>query len=224
MVNYSDGKIYRIVCGKTGLYYIGSTAEKYLSKRLQKHISQYKLYKAGKTTTKVTSFNIIELGDFSIELIETYSCSNVYELRKREGEVLKEHIGNELCVNKLMAYGVKKKGNYNYNKEYNELTKEVIIQQKGIEYYELHKAEIAQKQKEYYEINKAQIAQKKKEYYELNKVEVAQQRNQKVLCDCGVYISSSNLTRHKGTDRHIYRMKHLMLMIDLMFNDEIIII
>ena len=42
MVNYQQGKIYKIVDKTNNNIYIGSTAEKYLSKRLQKHIAHYK--------------------------------------------------------------------------------------------------------------------------------------------------------------------------------------
>ena len=31
MVNYENGKIYKIVCNETGSIYIGSTAQKYLA-------------------------------------------------------------------------------------------------------------------------------------------------------------------------------------------------
>ena len=47
MVNYTNGKIYKIVCLTTNQIYIGSTT-KPLSTRLANHRADYKLYKNGK--------------------------------------------------------------------------------------------------------------------------------------------------------------------------------
>ena len=47
MVNYEHGKIYKKVCNETGLIYIGSTAQKFLSTRLGGHEANYKQYLNG---------------------------------------------------------------------------------------------------------------------------------------------------------------------------------
>lgn len=39
MVNYKDGKIYKIVSSQTAKIYIGSTTKKYLSQRMDDHRS-----------------------------------------------------------------------------------------------------------------------------------------------------------------------------------------
>ena len=44
MVNYQLGKIYKIVCNKTGLIYVGSTCEPTLARRLVKHKADYNQY------------------------------------------------------------------------------------------------------------------------------------------------------------------------------------
>jgi len=84
MVNYNDGKIYKIVDNTNGNIYIGSTAEKRLCRRLQKHLSYYKGYLKGITKTKISSFNILSNGDYKIYLLETYPCNNKDELHMRE--------------------------------------------------------------------------------------------------------------------------------------------
>ena len=64
-----------------------------------------------------TAFKIIECGDFKIELIEEYKCENAEELRRREGELIKQLN----CVNKQIAgRGVKQyaKDNAKTIKEY----------------------------------------------------------------------------------------------------------
>ena len=43
MVNYSNVKIYKVVCYETGKEYIGSTCAPSLSRRLSEHIRKYKL-------------------------------------------------------------------------------------------------------------------------------------------------------------------------------------
>jgi hypothetical protein len=194
MVNYKDSKIYRIVCDKTGQYYIGSTAEKYLSRRLQKHLNNYKEWKNGTRPNKISSFDIFENGAFRIELIENFECSNVYELRKREGEIIKEHLENMLCVNKVIEYGLQKKDNPNWKEEIKPFSKE--------------------KMKQYRELNKDKIKEIKKQYRELNKDKIAEHKKQIVICECGENSTSSHLKRHQNT------YKHLMRMIDIMFYEK----
>ena len=128
MVNYNDSKIYKIVDNTTGKFYIGATSLKYLSQRLQKHLSNYKdNYK------NVSSYEIFKNENFKIELIEMCPCNNIYELRKREGEIILQNKDNILCVNKVIEYGLIKKGNDNWYKEY----------------YEINKDKIKEKQREY---------------------------------------------------------------------------
>ena len=95
MVNYEEGKIYKIVCNKTGLIYIGSTTKHYLSDRLNEHSSRYKHYKDGKEKTKSTSYKIIDNGDYDIILIENYPCNSKDELRARE----RFYIDQFECIN-----------------------------------------------------------------------------------------------------------------------------
>ena len=89
--DYSQGKIYKIVCNKTGLVYIGSTC-KTLEERLKRHeydmehfihIRNNKPDKL-KNTNFCTSFFIFLNKDYKIELIENYSCNNRLELETKE--------------------------------------------------------------------------------------------------------------------------------------------
>ena len=95
MVNYELGKIYKLVCNKTGLIYIGSTCQKLLSQRLSGHVANYKRWKNGKDNY-ITSLKIIEGGDYYIELIEAVPCSSFDELAKKE----RYYIESIDCVNK----------------------------------------------------------------------------------------------------------------------------
>jgi hypothetical protein len=95
MPDYANGKIYKITSGdKT---YIGSTCEPTLARRLAKHLGDYKKWKQGKRGS-ITSFPLIETGQYEITLVELCPCGSKDELRARE----RFHIENTVCVNKLI--------------------------------------------------------------------------------------------------------------------------
>ena len=93
-VDYSKGKIYRIVSANSDLVYIGSTCQS-LAKRKGQHISDYKSYVKG-TRPYISSCKIIEKGNIDIILIEEYKAINKMDLHKKE----REHIEKNECVNK----------------------------------------------------------------------------------------------------------------------------
>ena len=65
MVNYQNGKIYKIECYQTGLIYVGSTSEPTLARRFTTHIRGYHYWKktGGKYTT---SFKLFENENYAI--------------------------------------------------------------------------------------------------------------------------------------------------------------
>lgn len=117
---YKNGKIYKIVCNKTGLVYYGSTCQKELCQRLAAHKQNYKRYLNGKYCF-VTSYKILENEDFDIVLVEDYPCDNKEQLFTRE----RYYIDNNECVNKIRPNRTKK--------EYRQDNKEAL-KKKGIEY------------------------------------------------------------------------------------------
>ena len=128
MPNYSNGKIYKIVCNKTNKMYIGSTT-KQLSKRLSGHKYEYLEYKSGRQLYKMTSYDVLENEDYDIILIENFPCKTKYELLERE----KHFITSNECVNKFIPNRTKK------------------------EHYESNKDNIAVKKKEYRLLNHDKI-------------------------------------------------------------------
>jgi hypothetical protein len=110
------GKIYTIRSPHTDKYYIGSTIQKYLCKRMAHH----RLGKDG-----CTSKQIIDAGDAYIELLELYNCNSKEELRKREGELIREHKDN--CINKSIA-GLSLKESYSQHYQNN---KEEILKKRS---------------------------------------------------------------------------------------------
>lgn len=86
MVNYQNGKIYKIITSKSDDIYIGSTASPTLAIRLAQHIYSYKYWKNG-TSGNCSSYDLFEKygsETCSIILIETYPCKSRDELRMRE--------------------------------------------------------------------------------------------------------------------------------------------
>ena len=106
MVNYNDGKIYKIIDNTNGNIYIGSTAEKLLCKRLSKHKTSYKCYlnpniKQG----YMRSFDILKNNDYRIILIEECNCEKKEQLLSRE----QYWIDKLDCINYLNPIGDRKK-------------------------------------------------------------------------------------------------------------------
>jgi hypothetical protein len=98
MTDYQKGKIYRIVCNITGLTYYGSTCEPTLARRLANHKSYFKRYTEGKTQHIITSYKVLEGGNYAIVLVELSPCDNKMELHQRERFFIE---GND-CVNKII--------------------------------------------------------------------------------------------------------------------------
>jgi len=175
---YHNGKIYKIVDIGYNKCYIGSTTEG-LSTRMARHRASFKQFlNNGKGYTRSFDlFNEYEVENCKIELIEYYKCDTLQELRKREGEVIK----NNECVNKVVAGRTIKEYQYDNNdkikeqkKEYREDNRDKILEQKK-EYREQHKDKIKESKREYREQNRDKINEKK-EYYELNKNKINEHR------------------------------------------------
>jgi len=121
MNRYEEGKIYRIYCFSTDREYIGSTCLT-LNKRLKKHLKNYRRWKRGNKKGYMTSFEIFELENYDVELIENFPCDNRKQLWEREAYYI-NHSDN--CVNEILPYvpeeerkARKKEYNNNYNKLY----------------------------------------------------------------------------------------------------------
>ena len=94
MVNYENSKIYKIVDNTNDNIYIGSTT-KLLCQRLAGHRTNYELYK-NKGLKYITSFKILENGDYDIVLLLNYPCNSKEELHAKE----RYYIETLSCVNK----------------------------------------------------------------------------------------------------------------------------
>ena len=178
MPNYQEGKIYNTVNDEI---YIGSTTRK-LSERMADHRKcvnteakqHYLLYK---------TFRDHGVENFFIELIEKCPCNDKDELRRKEGEYIRE-------LNPLFNKNIPGRPKKEYQKEYRENNKDYIKQLKH-QYRENNQDKILQ----YRENNREHINQTHKKHYE----EVGKQP---IECECGCNTTRKNLTRHKQSKKH----------------------
>jgi|TARA_R110000744_G_C19066356_1_gene529585 hypothetical protein len=176
MIDYKNGKIYQIVCNDTGEVYVGSTASS-LEDRLSNHEKKSKCDGGRLCCSK----QIIDRGNYAIEILETYPCESQDELRRKEGEYQK----SMKCINTLIAGRT--------NKEYHQDYK-VAIRERKVLYNNKHKVYIKG------------LAHTR---YEKHAVEQCEKQKVKSTCECGCIIRKNGLTRHKRTKRHIDLMANL---------------
>jgi hypothetical protein len=168
---YNFSKIYKIISNKTDKIYIGSTIQP-LSKRKFAHKKTYEKFK-NNDYHYVSSFDLFELGDIDIILIENFKCKSKEELHSRERYYIE--LNKELCVNKNIPSRSKK------------------------ERYENDKEKI----KENYKKNKKYICEVKKKYYEKNKETIINKKAIKTDCECGGKFKNSNKSRHFKSKKHL---------------------
>ena len=209
VVNYSQGKIYKIWSPSTGLTYIGSTCQP-LSIRIGGHRAHKRLYEAGKRDY-ITSFKVLDQPDHRIDLIEYFPCNNKTELNKREGEVILQTD----CVNKLVAgqtreeYRERNKDKLSeIKKEYYEQNKEKILANVK-KYAEEHKEEKKEYLAVYYVQNSEKIRNRSKKHYEMNKETANARKAEQHECMCGKIYTLGHKTRHEKTKWHIEYIENL---------------
>jgi len=174
MPNYSNGKVYEIICKITGERYIGSTVDT-LARRLTKHRL---------LSNRCVSKNIIIRGDYYINLLDECDCENKMQLLKKEREwydklecinLQKPIISIEEEKEQKKIYRENNKNKIKeQNKKYREENKEY---QK--EYDKENKDKKKERMKIYRELNKEKIAEQNKKYYQENKLKEYQEEDKK---------------------------------------------
>jgi hypothetical protein len=92
MINYQLGKVYEIVCLTTEKRYIGSTTRPLLCQRLTEHVKEHK----NPSLRGTKSREVMEGGNYKMNLLEAYPCKSRDELNAKEYE----WIHKLECVNK----------------------------------------------------------------------------------------------------------------------------
>lgn len=131
MVNYAEGKIYKIISNNIEKIYIGGTTKRLLSQRLSKHVNHIKRYNEGRQND-ISSRQIIEAGDYKIVLIERYPCESKDELAAREQFWIDQN--KDICVNKNNAKGINIEKKKKRTKEYDEVRPDISCDCCGNDY------------------------------------------------------------------------------------------
>lgn len=179
---YNSSLIYTIRSHQTTKYYIGSTTQT-LSRRLSEHIRDYKKYL--NNTKYISSCEILKYSDYYIELLLAYPCNNKDELRRKEGELIRQYKSD--LVNIFIAGRTIK------------------------EYIQDNKTDIAEKCKQYYEDNSVHIKERVQQYRLDNKVLIAEYSKQRVICNCGAINSKGNISKHLLKNIHTININNLYL-------------
>lgn len=196
-MDFSKGKIYRILCNKTGKQYIGSTIKE-LRRRIQSHEHDFRNYQKG-VGSYITSFQVLESGDYTIKLVEDFRCERRDQLHERE----RFHIENNECVNKSLPS--------RKMKEYNQLaavkeSKRLYKQNnkdKAKEYYIRTREHILAREKEYRIQNRDRINEYDKQRYQIRKHELLAKAKEKYTCECGTEGTIGHKAKHEKSQRHI---------------------
>ena len=171
--DYSQGKICCIRNTINDEIYIGSTCQS-LSQRMAQHRRNLKCGNSGGVKLYELIIDLREK-NFYIELVEECPSENKDQLRKREGELIREH---KAGLNKLVA-GRKSVEYYYDNKErileckqeYRKENKDKIREYDQKKYWE-NVEHILERQKRYRENNKDKIKEIMKTHYENNKEDI----------------------------------------------------
>lgn len=172
---YENGKIYKLVSKHTDKIYIGSTC-KSLDERLKKHESHFLNYFVGKHSY-LTSFEILELGDYSIELEQLFPCENKQQLFEREAFYIRKYYGN--VTNKNIASRTRK------------------------QYYSDNKEKEKEQQKIWYEANKERVREYKKQYDIDNKEKKKAYKQKPFHCLCGKIMTNDAKYLHFKSKLHL---------------------
>ena len=204
MPNYQEGKIYKIYNAVNDDIYVGSTTRK-LSERMAEHRKPYNI-KRHENLPIYKAFIEFGVESFFIELIEKCPCNDKEELRKKEGEYIRQL---KPSLNKFIAgrtnkewMSDNKEHSKQQQKEYREANKEHRAQITRM-YYQNNKDSLLPKNKLYYDINQEDIKKQKKQYYDINKEKVLEP----IKCECGCIVIRNGIPRHKRSTKHNQLMK-----------------
>ena len=216
--NYQNGKIYCIRNSVDDEIYIGSSCQP-LSKRMVWHREATR--KDKKKNYKVYQ-KMITLGveKFYIELIEECPCETVEQLRKREGEIIREMkpaLNTRIEGRSDKEWRNDNKEKLKEDKKTYALNNKEHIMKKAQEYREKNRETINEKQRQRHSENKDQINDRRratyperrekkldacKKYNEEHKDEIKQKRSVKVACECGGKYQLFHKSQHFRTQKH----------------------
>ena len=182
MVDYSKGKIYKVLNDLDDDVYIGSTCQSlnmrmvgHRKARTGKQYKNYKLYR---------KMNEIGVAHFYIELIKETPCENKEQLRAIEGEYIRKYG----TLNGQIAGRSRKEWQDEHQERKSELN--------SIN-YQKHREKVLKRQQEYRENHPEEYKAQKKKSYQNRKEKILAQNKERVECEiCGKELSRDYLRKH----------------------------
>jgi hypothetical protein len=100
MVNYNEGKIYKIVNDVNDIIYIGSTTAK-----LAKRMTYYRTITNPKDKSFYNAMKEIGTEHFKIILVKNFPCNSKAELAAEEYKIMKEYEKDNVELYNLVSHG-----------------------------------------------------------------------------------------------------------------------
>lgn len=214
MVNYKNGKLYKLTNSVNDDIYIGSTAETTLARRMTNHRKDAKTRKS----YLYQQMRLIGIENFKIVLLEDYPCENKDQLRAKEDEWIQRL---KPKLNQVRAYRTDEELR-DYKAQYYNEHKDKLLNQ-SIKYYEEHKDErldyqakyrdehrdkINERQAMYYLEHKDERLEYQTKYRQDNKERINAKQKEKIICDiCQCKIRKDSKAKHEQSKKHIANTK-----------------
>lgn len=195
---YLRTKIYKITHHSTTDVYVGSTYERRLKRRFDDHVRCYRAWLAGVQTKPCNMgvFDLLKLGQCTIELIEEYPCQTNTEKLTREQYWIDMYC--DTCVNKLPAK----------NTRTPEEQKEVERERQR-KYVLENKEKVSTTHAEYQRTHRDEIAAYQSNYQEANRDKLQANARKRVPCECGAIPTKDHLASHRRSKTHADNMNRL---------------
>jgi group I intron endonuclease len=176
-MDYSKGKIYRILNNVDDDCYIGSTTQP-LSKRMAVHRKDMNAA-SNRDRLLYIKMRLHGAENFYIELVEEYPCENVEQLRKREGHYIRE-MGT---LNKLVS-----------GRSTDEWRRDSFEHRKAW-------------QKQYDTEHREKKSAYKKDWLLKNAEKMREWKLTPIQCECGITYTQQCRSKHVKTKRHLSHME-----------------
>ena len=195
---YSNGKIYKIWNDANNEVYIGSTFQP-LCKRMANHRTHATCESKYKTKL-YTMMRTLGFDLFHIELLESFPCNDKEELRKREGELIREFgtLNGRVENRTQQEYRVDKKERINaIQRIYAQENRERLSEYKK-NWYEQNKEAVIKRVK----ANSEGKREQKHEYDQKRYEEKKEALSVKIECACGGCYTIMSKAKHLKTKLH----------------------
>ena len=191
MVNYQNGKIYKLVNAVDEKIYVGSPSNT-LRQRKDGHKRSAKRER-DKNTKVYQHLNSVGWDNVEIILIESFPCNSKDELHKKERyyiDLLKPEL-NKVIPTRTNKEWIKDHTGYQKKQ------------------YEKHREKHLETKKQYHQKNREMLFQKFKDYYNNNIEKHKNYQKQSIECPCGAIARKGDLARHNKTKKHQFAIQFI---------------